>query len=169
VPQRYNSRGFRRQANAFQFVVSLSLILQRCGRSCAIRQARRGNYDFDLSLGSPGRVGPVFRSRRNPVHGFFLGFKIANMGIRPIAGYDRHKPAAGFAHLGRELRPFRHGGGVPCMASQITRGLDWIPGRWSRRRARQDRPASARQKAGRCFSPRQILRPRRTERSGLEV
>jgi hypothetical protein len=42
--------------------------------------------------------------------GFFLGFKIANMGIWPMAGYDRHKPAAGFTHLGRELWLFlRHG------------------------------------------------------------
>jgi hypothetical protein len=40
MPRRYNSRGFRRYANAFQFVVRLSLILQTCGSLArrAIRQ-----------------------------------------------------------------------------------------------------------------------------------
>jgi hypothetical protein len=33
--------------------------------------------------------------------GFFLGFKIANVGIWAVAGYDRDKPTAGSTQLGR--------------------------------------------------------------------
>jgi hypothetical protein len=73
-----------------------------------------------------GRVRPVFRSRRNPMLGFFLGGKITNMGIRAMARYDRHKPAAGFAHLGRELRFFSHSQNMRSDSSLLTAGSDKV-------------------------------------------